>query len=316
MITFLNEKYSINNTIDELSQEIVDICLPKFEWWYHEGRKRKHSKGLKPGNFVDIFNFKPKTKDRKFDIHRMNIKLVFVLSADDEINSSGYCFTFGEKDNPKKNKLSPRYTPKGIEIGMEIRIFVPRKSKEDFTQDVIEKMYEIGSHELTHLFQSYKIDQKGLTYEDYEVTSTILEFSSDIVQRYTGGGNLFNVFTSLMYICLTKSETDAYLAQVGSKSNTGDFWVEYIDWFRSKSKSRILKNIKQELESEGISDEEFIKILYRDANKNEADFSSIETIDDFLEWGYSVVNRKKNYLLKKVGKAKYQKMQINKPNLK
>jgi hypothetical protein len=305
---FLNEKYSINNTIDQISQEIVDICMSKFDWWNKEGRKRKYTRGLKPGNFVDIFYFIPKTKDRKFNISRMNIKLVFVLSADVEINSSGYCFTFGEKTNPKKNKLSPKDTTLGLEVGMEIRIFVPRRSKKDFTQDVIEKIYEIGSHELTHLFQSYKIDQKGFLYEDYEVTTTILDFSYDIIGRYSGGNsNLFNVFTSLMYICLTKSETDAYLAQAGSKSNSGDFWVEYIDWFRSKSKSRILKNIKQEIESE-ISEKDFIEILHKVAEKNNADFSSIETIDDFLEWGYDVINRKKNYLIKKVGKIKYQKL--------
>ena len=295
------EKYALSHSIETMSQEIVKFCMPKYKWWISERVKSNNVKSRK--NFCEIFEFSPRSKTEDFNINKIKLKLVFVPCLD-YIGGSGYCFTFDKEATPKKLKgykaLYPKETERGFEIGIEIRIFVPTNLKVKLVE-VKDEIHGVAVHELTHMYQSIKLHKKEINYEDYSSTNTVLHMLNFIP------AGLANDFFTLIYICLTKSETSAYLAQ--SHTKMGTYWHEYLTWFKSKPEERIIEDVKNSLSELKISDEIFLETWVEGEEENESEyyFSELTELDDILNWGYDVINRRKNYLTKKIGKIEYQK---------
>lgn len=305
------EKYSLPKSVEDLSKEIVKFSMPKYRWWIKNANIRR-GRGIKMGrSFSEIFEMTPRVISNDFKISKVRLKLAFVPSRSDQsVEGSGYCFTFN-KDYvaPKKSigykTLYPKETDRGFEIGVEVRIFIPVGHPYK-SSDVSAEILGVAIHELTHMYQSIKLHQKEIDYEDYTSTNTILGMLD-----YLPGGETRDFF-NLLYICLTKSETAAYLSQ--AHTNTGDYWFRYLDWFKSRSEDKVISEIRKDLAKNRISDEKFLEkwVESEEDNGTEEYFSNLTEVDDILSWAYDTINRRKNYLTKKIGKITYHKMQTQK----
>ena len=296
------EKYSLPNVVENISNEIVKFCMPKYKWWKADRIRTKSTRSRK--NFCEILEMSPRTKTQDFNVNKIRIKLVFVPSAD-YVGSSGYCFTFDKEEPPRKFKgyksLYPKETERGFEIGIEIRVFIPNKI-EIKQSDIKEEIRGVAVHELVHMYQSIKLHEKEINYEDYAATNTVLH-----TLDFLPSGKA-REFLNLLYICLTRSETSAYLAQSHIKG--GSDWHEYLAWFKSRPEEKVIEDVRKDLSKHRISDDVLMETWLEGEAENESEyyFSNLETIDDILNWGYDVINKRKNYLSKKIGKIQYQKI--------
>ena len=116
----ISEKYSLNNSVELLSKEVIDFILDKFDSWIMR-------KSL--ANYSEIHKYKPSFKSSDFPVVLFKIKTVFVVESGPAMSKSGHLNSSGRAYydfGSNRHKMSPVIRKNGdIVSSIEIKIYVP-----------------------------------------------------------------------------------------------------------------------------------------------------------------------------------------------
>jgi hypothetical protein len=275
------EKYSLSDSVDELSREISEFVYDEFRKWFGRG-------GL--ANYSNIHEYFPKSYSEDFPVEKFKINTIFVVSDKyGGLNRIGYFHPFDDEFDPSI------MLPNGkLKICITLQINVSNKKRSIYPNEVRDMISLISTHEITHAYQYYKHIRRGKSPSVFEISSPLLEMS----KIYFDFDNLYDFF-NISYICSSKFEMDAFLSQ--SNINSGDNWVNGLKIFNLPF-TNLLNLLKKDLSDveEDINDvyETFIE-LYEDN-------LGINNFDELIKYLYNMVQRNKKYLIRKSNKIKYQ----------
>lgn len=279
------EKYSLNNSVDELSQEVIEFILDKFDWWLNR-------KGL--ANYSEIHKFNPIGKYDDFPVDVVKVKTEFVvIKRGEHFGSMGRAY-YGYKT---KQKWSPTIRKDGtIMPSIAIKIFVPF-NKKSFEREKNKKIIEhTVIHEITHCFQYYRDHLAGQKTKNIPPTKKMIIDFLDIIERQTDYYFLYN-FLIQNYIISEDYEIHAYLSEIYSDTD----WVISFYKFYKMSYDEILKRIKGEIKN-SVNTEEIVLKAYNKCAKNNG-VKEAKDLNEMVKFLYDNFSRKKEYVFKKVAKS-------------
>lgn len=278
----LLEKYSLNEAVDELSQEVIEFILDKFDWWLNR-------KGL--ANYSEIHHFKPKNKSLEFPVLEVKIKTVFVVVHNEYFTKTGAAH-YGYDD---KDKMSPKIKKGGIVPSIEIKIYVP-VNKKSFERDKNKKIIEdVVVHELTHSFQYYRDYLVGkLTKLNSPFKNLIKEFSEIIYET-----DFFTLYRLLAqnYIISDKYEISAYLSEIYTRTD----WVKSFYKLYKMSYDELFQKIQTEIKKSIYPEDEVVDV-FNDCAKDNG-MKEVKDLNELVKFLYDHFSSKKEFIFRKISKA-------------
>lgn len=296
----LFEKYSLPNSVDFLSKEVIDFVYDRFSKWFSR-------KSL--ANYSEVHNYTPKFFSDDFPVKNIKINTIFIKSDKyGDFNTSGGSTTFDEEDGKIKSKI---LKSGNINIGIIVKIYVSNKINSINNDELFKDIENLIIHELLHSFQSYKVKSKNIIE-----SKDFLAFSWSIVRLMELLWQCKEVvhFLTIVYISYSKYETDAYLSQLWSKN--GRDWIDYLE-YADISYDELTNIIKDELkDSPGVYDDlykHFMNLYNKFCDEYNVNVSqknnkiNFKSTEEFIKFLHNLISNKKDYLRKKIGKIKANK---------
>lgn len=270
---FLLERYSLPDSVLELSEEILYFILNKIKTWQNNKNSTlKIDTSLTPSKIRE-----------GFPVNKVKLRIELVECSSWK-GFSSKSFTF-EASGPLKPKL---YDNKMVDLGLEFKFFL---SKTTTNEEIIQNIEGNIYHEVLHSFQSFKKKEKGKS----EKIDNINNFINSIRRDWYKSPNLSS-FLRLSYATSTRKELDAFLASMVSTHSK----VRYL-----KIMEEVFSITKEDLKRKILSEINDIKSFIRYVNKKASDSfyeRRFKSFDDFFEFFYSNIIKRKKYLFRKISK--------------
>ena len=283
----LFERYSLPDSIESISNELVEIISEKFDEWVMR-------KSL--ANWSNRVDFKPSRVFDDFPVNIVKCRLKFlVVKSYNKFTCSGFSSTFSDTES----ELKPEIVGDKVNIGIQISIFIPY-NKKSFKIDEVKEMEDIILHELLHSYQSYK--KKILGHKENPEEDIISNSYAGAID--TAYKHKVYTYLNVLYLTSNKSEMNAHLAQTWKKG--GDYWLKWFNLLYNMSFEEFM------MLSDGVDKEKFYKTFMNTYNsfeegERQQKILNFKNYEDILKFFWDKFQRNKSYIRKKINKIKYSK---------
>lgn len=297
------EAYSFPDSVVDLSTWISTFVNKKIRWWI--GRN-------KLANYKEDFVFDREEMgiqlNSDFPFERIKLELKFTNNESDKWNMMGYASHFKRKNWIDVDLEYSQFNRGKIIPSLKFDISSDKHVIE--VQELEEAMTALTRHEILHLYQYYKKHKNKAKYYTHNAAA----YSALFCLKNTDSQKLYD-FMYLLYILLTKEETEANLAEftAGIKTKKIEKLSKRKGEIESIPKDVYLKNIKDELSDEEIERipkeflDNYLQVSKEYSLKPKKSIIRLadSDFDNFMSRTYDIVKSRLPYWKKKIDKINY-----------
>lgn len=298
------EIYSFPDSLSELNGWIDAFVIDKFKWWSNRRSLANYTE-----DFVFYIEDMGIEMSEDFPVTKMKISLSFTIRSDKDWGATGMAYDFKRKGDIDVDCVLSEYRYKELVPSMKINIY---SNKNIDTDDIIQHAKSSIRHELTHLYEFFKIKKSGGNPKYIgDMSQSIIDVMIKIDK---------SPLTDFLFVCYflsSRAERSAVLSEYTIDDipfkDRGIRSSDTISKIMSTPKDEYISSISYESPKDKVYKifMESYKALWPPRKRSKA-VMKCEDYDSLIDHMYNETIKNLPKWIKKLNKIKYQSMQRSK----